>query len=306
MVLIVGGDSEIGAAAFRAMTARGLPAAATTRRGERAGPTRPFLDLAAPLDGFEPPPQTQAVCLCAAVARIAACAADPEGTASINVRQTSALIERLLARGIYVLFLSTNQVFDGRLPLIPADAPYSPVSEYGRQKMRTEKLLRAHIAHGAPAAILRLAKVVSPNMPLIENWAANLTAGKPIGTFSDMTLAPTPIDLVCQAIAALLQERPSGIFQLTGPRDITYTEVGRLLAGRLDADPSLVRAASAGDAGLPEGSTPRHTTLDSRALQDRYSIEVPDVGLIIEDLVAAARRSLAAASADRSPSAASG
>jgi dTDP-4-dehydrorhamnose reductase len=294
MFLIVGGDSEIGAAVYCAMAAQHLPAAATTRRRGNAGPERPFLDLAAPLDEFEPPPQTRAVCLCAGVARIAACAVDPKRSAYINVTQTAALIERLLARGIYVLFLSTNQVFAGDRPQMPADAPYAPVSEYGRQKMRAEEMLRGHIERGAAAGVLRLAKVVSPKMPLIETWAANLAGGEAINTFSDMTFAPTPIHLVCKAIAALLQERPSGIFQLTGPRDIPYTEAGRLLATRLEADLSLVRAMRARDAGLPEGSTPRHTTLDSRRLQERYGIEVPDVGAVVENLIAAARESLKA------------
>lgn len=300
MFLIVGGDSEIGSAACRALKAEGLAVAATTRRREGVALERPFLDLAA-VDQFQPSPQTQAVCFCAAVARIAACAADPEGTAHINVQQTAALIDRLLARGIYVLFLSTNQVFDGRVAQVAADAPYSPVSEYGRQKMRAEKWLRAHMARGAPAGILRLAKVVSPRMPLIEGWAANLAAGRPISAFSDMTLAPTPIDLVCDAIAALLQDRPRDILQLTGPRDITYTDVGRLLARRLDVDLSLVRATSARKAGLPEGSTPPNTTLDSRALQDRYGIEAPDVEEVIENLVTAAQRASEAVSSAGRP-----
>ena len=90
MLLIVGGDSEIGAATARAMQARGLAVAATTRRREVVTPDRPLLDLAAPLDDWEPPPGTKAACLCAAVARLAACADDPQGSAHINVVQTLA------------------------------------------------------------------------------------------------------------------------------------------------------------------------------------------------------------------------
>src|SRR5271154_1929445 len=123
MFLIVGGDSEIGAAAYRATKARGLAVASTTRRPERVAPDRPLLDLAAPLDGFEPLPGTTAACICAAVARLAACAADPEGTLRINVTQTLALVKKLLARDIAVLFLSSNQIFDGLEPRLPADAP---------------------------------------------------------------------------------------------------------------------------------------------------------------------------------------
>ncbi len=293
MFLIVGGDSEIGAAAYRAMKAQGLSVAATTRRGDCVAPDRPFLDLAAPLDDWTPPPGTQAVCLCAAIARLAACADDPIASAHINVVQTQALAEKLLARGIAVLFLSTNQVFDGRTPHERADAPHSPVSEYGRQKARAETALLRQLESGAPVAILRLAKVVSDTMPLIGGWIKDLTAAKPIRVFNDLALAPTPTDLVCTAIAALLQDHARGIFQLTGPRDVTYADIGDFLAAHLGADQKLVNQTSARAAGLPEGSTPLHTTLDSSLLRVHYGLEVPDVWTVVERVAANTRDKVA-------------
>jgi dTDP-4-dehydrorhamnose reductase len=293
MFLIVGGDSEIGAAAYRAMKAQGAAVAATTRRSERIASDRPFLDLAAPLDGWVPPPGTQAVCLCAAIARLAACADDPEGSAHINLVQTLTLAERLLARGIAVLFLSTNQVFDGRTPQERAEAPHAPVSEYGRQKARAETALLRQLESGAPVAILRLAKVVSDTMPLIGGWIKDLTAAKPIRVFNDLKLAPTPTDLVCTAIAALLQDRARGIFQLTGPRDVSYAEIGRFLAAYLDVDAKLVTQASAREAGLPEGATPPNTTLDSSLLRVLYGLDVPDVWDVVERVATNTRNRVA-------------
>ena len=289
MFLIVGGDSEIGAAAYRAITAQGKAAAATTRRRDRVAPERPFLDLAASLDHWAPPPGTQAACFCAAIARLADCANDPQGSAHINVVQTLALAEKLLARGIAVLFLSTNQVFDGRTPHERADAPHSPVSEYGRQKARAEAALLGQMDNGASVAILRLAKVVSDTMPLIGGWIKDLTAAKPIRVFNDLALAPTPTDLVCTAITALLQDRARGIFQLTGPRDVSYADIGGFLAAYLDADQKLVTQTSAREAGLPEGATPPHTTLDSSLLRVHYGLEVPDVWDVVERVATNAR-----------------
>jgi dTDP-4-dehydrorhamnose reductase len=289
MFLLVGGDSEIGAATRRYLTAQGQAVAATTRRPDRASAECPWLDLAAPLDDWEPPSGTQSVCILAAIARLADCAGDPAGSAHINVTQTLILIERLIARGIYVLFLSTNQVFDGETPNVPADAPVSPVSEYGRQKVRVETVLCEHMQRGAPAAILRLAKVVSASMPLIEGWTKALRAGEPVRGFHDMTLAPTPTEMVCAAIDGLLEDRAAGIYQLTGPRDVAYVEVARFIAAHLDADPALVTATSALSSGLPLGATPRHTTLDSSALRERYGLEVPDVWALIEPMITAAK-----------------
>src|SRR5580693_2659064 len=293
MFLIVGGDSEIGAAAYCAMKAQGAAVAATTRRSEHVAADRPFLDLAAPLDSWAPPPGTQAVCLCAAIARLSACADDPEGSAHINVAQTLALVQRLLARGIAVLFLSTNQVFDGRTPHERAEAPHSPVSEYGRQKARAEAALLRQMESGAPVAILRLAKVVSDTMPLIGGWIKDLAAAKPIRVFNDLALAPTPTDRVCTAIAALLQDRARGIFQLTGPRDVSYAEIGRFLAAYLDVDAKLVTQASAREAGLPEGATPPNTTLDSSLLRVLYGLDVPDVWDVVERVATNTRNRVA-------------
>jgi dTDP-4-dehydrorhamnose reductase len=286
MFLIVGGDSEIGAAAFRAMKAQGISVAATTRRREGIAPDRPFLDLAAPLDEWTLPPGTQAVCLCAAIARLADCANDPHGSAHINVVQTLALAEQFLARGIAVLFLSTNQVFDGRTPYQRAEAPHSPTSEYGRQKARAEAALLRQMENGAPVAILRLAKVMSDTMPLIGGWIKDLTAAKPIRAFNDLALAPTPTDLVCTAIGALLQGRARGIFQLTGPRDVTYADIAGFLAGYLGVEPKLVVETSAREEGLPEGATPLNTTLDSSIMRVRYGLGVPDVWEVVECVAA--------------------
>ena len=287
MWLVVGGDSEIGAALYRRLVVLDRPAAATTRRPELAGPRRPFLDLAAPLDGWKPPEGTRATCITAAIAHLAACAADPATSAAVNVTGTLALAERLIPRRIHILFLSSNQVFDGTTPHVAAETPTCPVSEYGRQKARTEAALKAHMERGAPIAILRLAKVLSPTMALLRGWVEALSAGQRVRAFRDMTMAPTPIDIVVDAIIALMREEARGIFQLTGPRDASYADISRHLAIRIGTDPALVEPVSAA-AFMPAGATPLHTTLDSTALRNAYGLVVPDVWQTLQPFVSLA------------------
>jgi dTDP-4-dehydrorhamnose reductase len=282
MLLVVGGDSEIGRGIAAHARQAEQPVVVTTRRRDGLGQDRIALDLVGDLSRWEPPAGVTAACLCAAVARLADCAADPAGAARVNVSGTLTLAERLLARGVYVLFLSTNQVFDGWTPHVRADAATAPVSEYGKQKARTEAALRAWMARGAPVGILRLAKVVSRETALLRDWRAALTAGKPIRAFHDMTMAPAPMDAVARAIAALTGEQAAGVFQLTGPRDVAYTEVGNHLAERLGADPALVVRTTVKESGLPTGIAPAHTTLDSHALQERHGIVVPDAWQVLD------------------------
>jgi dTDP-4-dehydrorhamnose reductase len=285
MILIVGGDSEIASATAAHLRSVGYDIAATTRRQDRVAADRPFLDLDQQIEDWPIPEGVSAACFCAAIARLADCARDPAGSARVNAGGTVALADRLLARGVPVLFLSTDKVFDGSRPLVPADAPPRPVSEYGRQKAAAEAALGERMRAGAPAAILRLAKVVSPGMELLRQWIANLRAGKPIRAFDDMMMAPTPVELVAAAVERLLAESTAGVFQLTGPRDIAYSEVAQHLARSVGADPALVEAVSAYSAGLPEGSTAPHTTLDSSALRERFGIVVPDAIEVIDALI---------------------
>ena len=280
--LLIGADSEIGTVTAERLRGLGLSVVETTRRRERVAADRLFLDLAEPLDLWTPPPGVEAACIFAAVARLQACASDPAGASFINVTQTVALTERLLEHGIAVLFLSSNQVFDGTAAHMAADAPLCPVSEYGRQKARTERGLARHIAADAPVAILRFAKIVSPEMPLLRGWASALTAGDRIPAFADMTLAPTPIELAAAAIAGLMRERARGIFQMTGPRDVSYAELALHLAESLRAEPALVDPVPAASAGMPDGATPRHTTLDSSAIRERFGLAVPDVWAVVD------------------------
>jgi dTDP-4-dehydrorhamnose reductase len=190
-LLIVGGDSEIAAATTAYLRERGHDVIATTRRRELVAADRPFLDLTKAIEDWPVPDGVTAACLCAAIARLNDCARDRAGSAMINVTGTLALAKKLLAQGIPVLFLSTDKVFDGERAYVPADASPCPVSEYGRQKAAAEAALDDLMREGAPAATLRLAKVVMPGMALLREWIAELNGGRPIRAFHDMMMAPT-------------------------------------------------------------------------------------------------------------------
>jgi dTDP-4-dehydrorhamnose reductase len=285
MFLIVGADSQIGAAAFHRLAGTGAAVAGTTRRSGSVDTARHWLDLARPLGDWPVPVGTEAACVCAAVPRLAACAADPAGSAHVNVGQSLALIERLIERDIYVLFLSTNQVFDGRTAHAAPETPPAPISEYGRQKVLVEAALRSHLRRGAPIGILRLSRVISPGIALLRGWVEALTARRPIRAFADMMMAPVPLDLVATSIERMMRARANGIYQLSGPQDVSYAEVGNHIANRVGAGPELVEPVPAAYAGLPAGSTPRHTTMESSLLRNGFGIRAPEPWQVIESVI---------------------
>src|SRR5207248_2515803 len=155
-LLLVRAGSGIGGAKGRHLGAVGVAVVGTTRRPEQIAADRPYLDLAQPLNGWMPPADVEAACIFAAVARLQTCDSDPAGSSYVNVGQTVALTATLLRQGIPVLFLSSNQVFDGSVPCVPADAPGCsrdlPADRPARRLLCRASGLSGRAVRGRPAA----------------------------------------------------------------------------------------------------------------------------------------------------------
>ena len=287
MKLLIGGDSELGATTYIYLRDRGDAVAATTRRVESTSIQRPYFDFGS-IGAFEVPSGARAACIFAGVTQPADCEADPIASARFNVEQTIELIERLVAQGLYVLFLSSNRVFDGAIPFARVDTPESPICEYGRQKAQVEAFMLPLLRRGAPLAILRLTKAVSLKTPLLVDWIRTLARGRPITAFHDIVVAPLSINAVSLVIAELLREEARGVFQFSGPEDQPYTSIARYIALKLGADTTLIHPATSLGANLPKGSVRRHTTLDSASIRDLCGIVALDAWTIIDRIVAVA------------------
>mgnify|MGYP003345501769 CR=1 FL=1 len=168
--LVVGGDSTIGSALVRQATAAGRRVIGTSRKWSEKSLR---LDLADDSRSWVLPERVGVAYLCAAVTSMDACRTSPGGTRWINVVQTTALARLLAARGARVVFLSTNQVFDGSKPHRPANDPTCPRSEYGRQKADAE-----HAILDCGGSVIRFTKVMAEKNALFQSWATTLRADR--------------------------------------------------------------------------------------------------------------------------------
>lgn len=269
-ILVVGGDGAIGQALTAALAASGTPVHATTRRPAHVGEGRPFLDLAATAGWTELPAASAAV-IAASQASIQACEADPAGTRAVNVTATIELVKHLRARGTHVSFLSTNLVFDGERDQVTADAPWSPRTEYGRQKADVEAAL---LEMGGGTAVIRLSKVVGGDARLFQDWADRLRAGQTVEAFGDMVMSPLALGEVTGMLSEVAKAAGEGIYQYSARDDISYADAARYLADKLDGA-GKVRETAASDAGIDTNAMPAHTTMDSDRLFKEFSVTSP-------------------------------
>lgn len=280
--LVIGADGTIGGALYRRLAHAGWEVHGTTRRPRAERPHLLRLDLAEDPDAFAVPPNISIAWLLAAQTSQARVRADQVSTRRVNVQNTVALASRLSGHGAFLVFPSTSLVFDGALEKVPPGHPLAPASEYGRQKAEAE---RALIAAGDGIAIVRIAKVLHAQVPLIRNWIADLRAGRPISAFTDLVVSPVPLAFAVKALLRVGARRTSGIFQVSGAAEVTYFELARALARAIGAGAELVRPRPASADGLPAESLSRHATLDTRRLAEEFGMAAPSIAETVRSLI---------------------
>lgn len=277
-MLIVGADGLLGSALHQHWVAQGRQVVSTTRRlGVRAGGVIRF-DLAAPAERWPQFPRCKAAVLCAGVTNGEQCRRDPEGTRHVNVRQIVHLAEKLAEQGSLVVFVSSNLVFDGTKPLRRANEVVSPMTEYGRQKADAEKALAGL---GSLGAVVRLTKVFHPEMALMRGWERDLKQQRPIAPFHDLVCAPISLLDTVTAIAAIVEHRRSGVWQLSARADISYADVARILAGRKNLDEKLICPVSCRSRGGLE-HLPLYTSLDTTEAEAVLGFKAEEPSAIIQ------------------------
>jgi dTDP-4-dehydrorhamnose reductase len=289
--IILGIDSGIGGALGNALTARGDRIVGTTRRRERVGKPILYFNLDETESADAGLPDADVAFFCAAITSFADCRDQPELARRVNATTPAAIATRLVEQGTRVVLLSTSAVFDCRIPRMTADRPRFPASTYGRTKAEAEV---AFLTLGPSASVLRVTKVLTPDMKLFADWIKALMLAKPVRAFDDLRFCPIALDHVIQALVAIADHGEGGIYQVSGASDISYADAARYIAGQLGAPAHLVEVCPAVNLNIPSGEVTAYTSLDTARLAALCGFVAPEpwevVASIIEPQVAAARR----------------
>jgi len=127
--------------------------------------------------------------------------------------------------GIFPIFASSDNVFDGSTGDYTETDPPSPIGVYGRQKLEIEKFLATR---GDDHLILRFTKVYGDDLDdgtMFTAWLKSLLAGETITVATDQVLSPVFIDDVMAAIERLIETAATGIFHIAGPMAASRAEL---------------------------------------------------------------------------------
>ena len=237
-LLIVGIDGVIGSNLFSTLPSYGWKVYGTSRDKSKTGSRIRFLDLKSP-DLDLQNEQFAVAIICAAITSIYECEENPSESRDINVIGTIALIDSLLQRGTFVIFLSTNAIFDGSKAFFSITDPPNPLNKYGAFKLEVEEHLLKK--KSADFAILRLTKLVTSQTNFIVTWNLLLEQRSNILAFSNRMLSPITMEEVESAISSIIMSKQTGVFHLGGQDELSYFDFAKKYFSDQPISLSLIR-----------------------------------------------------------------
>ncbi len=146
---------------------------------------------------------------------------DPQRAQQLNVESTRVLHESLQQWGGWLLYASTDMLFDGGEAPYDEAHPPQPLSCYGRTKESAERWLEDK----ASCAVARLALMFGPSpKPYgkgFESWLEALSAGDEQGLFTDEFRTPISFHRAAQILIALSALRFTGTVNVAGPQSMS-------------------------------------------------------------------------------------
>jgi len=230
-ILIIGGDSFIGLSLANSLEEKGLSFNQTSRKSPLDSW---YLDLTVDssivnLIAKVKEKHISHIVFLVGITSEAKCQNTPELAEKINVTNTCKLLDALNKLNIFIVYLSSSQVFNHQQPFIPWNENYSPITLYGEHKVKVEQYIKANISN---AAIVRLTKVIGHKFTLFEQVLSKAENKQEIELFGDYCAAPISLFFVNSFLCELLIYKKVGIFQLSGKEDLSYAEMAKQLLSR--------------------------------------------------------------------------
>jgi dTDP-4-dehydrorhamnose reductase len=197
---------------------------------------------------------------CAAMTDVDGCARDPGLAEEVNVKGTANVALGAAAAGAGLVYVSTNEVFDGTLdrPYVETDPP-NPVNAYGRSKLEGEIAANRH--HGA-CWIVRTAWVYGAGGRNFVHRIREIADAKgSLRVVSDEVSSTTWTDDLAAAIVQLVERAPHGVYHLAGRGGCSRFELAKAVLDLTARSRVTVEPIASGDWPRPS-RPPLHTVLD--------------------------------------------
>jgi dTDP-4-dehydrorhamnose reductase len=209
---------------------------------------------------------------CAAMANVDACETQPELAYRLNAELPGELAAATARRGLRLVHVSTDAVFDGTKGDYSEDDLPNPLSQYARTKWQGEQAVQAANPQAWIARVNFYGWSLGGGRSLAEFFFNNLSMGKGVKGFTDVYFCPFLVNDLVDVLLAMLAKAPGGLYHVVSPECISKYEFGRLVAHQFGLDESLIAPVSWVEGGLRAARSPNLTLRNDRL---RQALQMP-------------------------------
>ena len=188
---------------------------------------------------------------CAALADLEACEADPGLARRLNADLPDELATACARRGIRLVHISTDSVFDGTKDGVytEADMP-NPASVYSATKLQGEQNVLSANSDAIIARVNFFGWSLSGKRSLSEFFYNNLSTGRQCNGFTDIWFCPMFVGDLAVTLLRMLEKGLSGLYHVVGSEALTKYDFGVRLSRQFGFDERLVIPISIVESGL--------------------------------------------------------
>jgi len=176
---------------------------------------------------------------CAAYTNVEGAESEAELAYQVNAEAVGRLGAIVKDAGKWLLHVSTDFVFDGRLsmPYVETDLP-NPINAYGKSKLAGEKLLAES---GCRHCIIRLEWTYGfADSNFVTKVIKLAKADKTLKVVDDQVGSPTATTEVAGVICKLLSKKPEGTFHFASVGYVSRYEMAKFIFDKLSFDVNLL------------------------------------------------------------------
>ncbi len=189
--------------------------------------------------------QPDAVIHTAALANLEDCEEQPETARLLNADLPGELADACARRGIRMLHISTDAVFDGTKDgLYTEEDEPNPQGVYAQTKLLGEQNVLSANPDAVVVRVNFFGWSLSGTRSLPEFFINNLSAGKSAQGFTDVYFCPLFVGDLADLLVRILEKELSGIYHVVGSESLNKYDFGMSIAHRFKLDEGLIQPVS--------------------------------------------------------------
>ena len=180
----------------------------------------------------------------AAMTNVDQCEIQKDFATKINSKSTAVIAEQAKKLGAFLVYVSTDYVFDGEKGMKKEYDSTEPIDHYGKSKLEGENAVK-EIATKWCIARTSTPYGIHPKKKSFPIFIAeNLKAGIPLDIITDQYTSPTYVPNLSRMLIEIASRNIQGILHVSGATRISRYAMAEMVAEKLALDKKFLRPTS--------------------------------------------------------------